>query len=133
MLVKADNESLKEKNKAVYDTIYSYAHFVNRYNVAGRPRLRQALLDLFSNERDGVYTIHRNDSNSLVLSTNLNSGEISFLQETHKRKIIEFFIGKYSDDGKIQQYSDDEKKKRYTKAVKSCNVWKSFSDMSDMK
>jgi len=129
MLAKADIEKLKEKNKPLYDTIYSYAQFVNRYNVTGQPRLKQALIDLFSNDPGGIYSIHRNDSNSLVLSTNLNSGGLIFFQNSHKRNIIELFIGKYNDDGKIQQYSNEEKKIRYTRAVQKCNVWKSFADM----
>ena len=129
MLVKADSENLRDKNKPLYDTIYSYAHFVNRYNVIGRPRLRMALLDLFSNDPKGIYTIYRNDSIPLVLSTSLNSGELSFFKNSHKRNIIEFFIGKYNDDGQIQQYSNEEKKIRYTRAVQKCNTWKSFADM----
>lgn len=129
MLVKADSEKLKDKNNLLYDTIYSYAHFVNRYNVTGTPRLRLALLDLFSNDPNGIYTIHRNDSNSLVLSTNLNSGELLFFQNSHKRNIIELFIGKYDDAGQIRQYSNNEKKNRYKRAIQNCNVWKSFADM----
>ena len=130
MLVKADGEQLKEKNKPLYDTIYSYAHFVNRYNVTGKPRLKEALKDLFTNVSNGTYTIHRKDSISLVLSTNLTSGEITFFRETHKRNIIELFIGKYNDNNEIQQYSKDEKKERYTRAVEQNNTWKSFSDMN---
>lgn len=130
MLVKADGEQLNEKNKPLYDTIYSYAHFVNRYNVTGKPRLKEALKDLFTNVSNGTYTIHRKDSISLVLSTNLTSGEITFFRETHKRNIIELFIGKYNDNNEIQQYSKDEKKERYTRAVEQNNTWKSFSDMN---
>ena len=130
MLVKADESNLKEKNRPLYDTIYSYAHFVNRYNVIGQPRLRDALRDLFSNEPNGAYTIHRKDSNSLVLSTNLTSGEIMFFRASHKRNIIELFIGKYNNGNKIQQYADDEKKTRYTKAINNRNIWKSFSEMN---
>ena len=130
MLVKADESNLKGKNRPLYDTIYSYAHFVNRYNVVGQPRLRDALRDLFSNEPNGAYTIHRKDSNSLVLSTNLTSGEIMFFRTSHKRNIIELFIGKYNDCNKIQQYADDEKKTRYTKAINNRNIWKSFSEMN---
>ena len=122
--------NLKEKNRSLYDTIYSYAHFVNRYNVIGQPRLRDALRDLFSNVPNGAYTIHRKDSNSLVLSTNLTSGEIMFFRASHKRNIIELFIGKYNNGNKIQQYADDEKKTRYTKAVNNRNIWKSFSEMN---
>ena len=130
MLVKADESNLKEKNRPLYDTIYSYAHFVNRYNVIGQPRLRDALRDLFSNVPNGAYTIHRKDSNSLVLSTNLTSGEIMFFRTSHKRNIIELFIGKYNNGNKIQQYADDEKKTRYTKAINNRNIWKSFSEMN---
>lgn len=130
MLVKADESNLKEKNRPLYDTIYSYAHFVNRYNVIGQPRLRDALRDLFSNVPNGAYTIHRKDSNSLVLSTNLTSGEIMFFRASHKRNIIELFIGKYNNGNKIQQYADDEKKTRYTKAINNRNIWKSFSEMN---
>lgn len=130
MLVKAEKGNLKKKNRPLYDTVYSYAHFVNRYNVTGRPKLRNALRDLFSNVSNGAYTIRRNDSNSLVLSTNLTSGEIMFFRDSHKRKIIELFIGKYNDGNEIQQYADDEKKARYTKAVNNRNIWKSFSEMN---
>lgn len=130
MLIKANEDNLKENNKPLYDTIYSYAHFVNRYNVTGKPRLRDALRDLFSNVPNGVYTIYRNDSNSLVLSTDLTSGEIMFFRDSHKRKIVELFIGKYNDSNEIQQYSDDEKKARYTKAINNRINWKSFSEMN---
>ena len=85
---------------------------------------------MFSNVSNGVYSIRRNDSNSLVLSTNLTSGEIMFFRDSHKRKIIELFIGKYNDGNEIQQYADDEKKARYTKAVNNRNIWKSFSEMN---
>lgn len=130
MLEKADTESLKETNKSLYDTIYSYAHFVSRYNVKGLPRLKIALTDLFTNVQNGAYTIHCNkDSNSLVLSTDLNSGEIRFFRDSHKRNIVERFIGTYNDDGKIQQYTVEKKKIRYDEAVNKRNIWKSFSDM----
>lgn len=129
MSVKADEELLKEKNKPLYDTIYSYAHFVSRYNVTGKPRLKEALRDLFANVSNGTYTIHREDSVSLVLSTDLTSGEITFFRDSHKRNIIELFIGKYNDNDEIQQYPKEEKKNRYTRAVKQNNTWKSFSEM----
>lgn len=130
MLIKANENNLNEKNKPLYDTIYSYAHFVNRYNVTGLPRLKDALRDLFSNVSNGTYTIYRNDSNPLVLSTNLTSGEIMFFRDSHKRNVVELFIGKYNDCNEIQQYTDDEKKARYTKAVNNRNTWKSFSEMN---
>lgn len=130
MLIKANENKLNKKNKPLYDTIYSYAHFVNRYNVTGQPRLKDALRDLFSNVSNGTYTIYRNDSTPLVLSTNLTSGEITFFRDSHKRNVVELFIGKYNDCNEIQQYTDDEKKARYTKAVNNRNTWKSFSEMN---
>lgn len=128
MLEKADREELKEKNKLLYDTICYYAHFVNRYNVNGRPRLRMALKDLFSNTLNSTYTI-RDGSGSLVLSTNLKSGEINFFRDSHKRNLVNLFIGKYNDNNEIQQYTDEEKQERYTRAVANCHTWKSFADM----
>lgn len=130
MKKKADDELLKNTNALLYDTISVYYNFVNLYNVAKdkEPRLRMALSELFTNDKNGQYTILDNNSNK-ILSTNLTTGKIFLLNKIHRKIIIEMFIGKYTSEDNIVQHTNIIKSNNYRKAVNNCSVWNSFAEM----
>lgn len=130
MMEQAVKDGLIKKNKELYDTISVYSKFVDFYHVNNddQPRLKVALSTIFANVEDGEYKII-NNSGSVILSTNLTSGKITYFRESHKKMLIEMFIGKCNNDGTINQYDDKTKKENYRKAINNCSVWKSFTDM----
>lgn len=128
MMEKAKVDNLIGLNKQLYDTLNVYSEFVRLYKEEDECYLRKAILMMFQSSADGQYRI-LNQSGTEIISTNLTNGNITYLRESHRRMLIELFIGEYCNDGTVISYDVETKKENYKNAINSRLKWKSFSDM----